>query len=264
MHGAHLAEWQPSHVREPVLWLSRHSLFQPNKPIRGGVPICFPWFGAHPTNARAAAHGFARLRDWTLVHADESADGTVTLTLSLSGDETMSADWPHRFRATHRIAIGSRLTMSLKIEHLQPSSRPFRFEAALHTYFAVEEVGRVAITGLNDAEYLDKVERFARKRQGPGPIAFAAETDRVYQANTAACVIDDPGYGRRIIVGKSGSNSTVIWNPWIAKARAMADFGDHEWREMVCVETANVGSDAIHLEAGRAHTMTAEISVERA
>ena len=149
--------------------------------------------------------------------------------------------------------------MTLEVENRDIG--PFRFEEALHTYFAVRDVERVSVDGLQTTDYLDKVAAFARKPQGDAPIRFAGETDRVYLDTDAPCVIHDSG-SRRIVITKSGSNTTVVWNPWVEKARAVPDLGDDEWREMVCVETANVGDAAIQLAPGATHTMTAEISIE--
>ena len=257
--GAHVARWRPAHADAPVLFVSRESAFAPGRPIRGGVPICFPWFGPHPADPAAPAHGFARTADWALVAADEAADGSVSLALVLEADAGRVPAWPHAFRITHHVTIGSRLTMALTVENR--GSEPFAFEAALHTYLAVADVQRVTVAGLDGTVYLDKVRGFARTVQDGPLIRFSGETDRIYLDTAAACTVDDPGLGRRTRVSKSGSQTTVVWNPWIDRARALPDLGDGEWREMVCVETANAGSAAIRLAPGGAHRMSAEISV---
>ena len=258
-HGAHLARWQPSHAAAPVLWLSGRSYWQHDKPIRGGVPICFPWFGPHPEDATAPAHGFARILPWTLCEASESGDGSVTLAFELESDNS-SPVWPHHFHADMRFIIGATLQMQLSVHNVD--SVPFSFEEALHTYFTVSDVSAVSISGLEPTAYLDKVGgRTARGAEGR-PIQFRGETDRVYDGTAAACSIDDPGLNRRIVVAKDGSRSTIVWNPWIAKAQAMPDFGDDEWRGMVCVESANVGDAAITLEPGDHHRMAVTVTVE--
>ncbi len=256
--GAHLTAWRPEGA-EPVLWVSRQSQYQPGRPIRGGVPICFPWFAAHPGDAAAPMHGFARIRPWSLIAADDR-DGTVHLAFSLADDEvSRRTPWPHAFRAEFRVAFGDRLAMALDIANTGRS--PVSFEAALHTYLAVRDIRAVEVTGLAGSEYLDKTDGLARKRQGSAPLRFDAETDRVYLDTEAACVVHDAGMRRRIEVAKTGSRSTVVWNPWIAKAAAMPDFGDDEWTGMVCIETANVGQSAVRLEPDSHHTMTAVIAV---
>jgi glucose-6-phosphate 1-epimerase len=257
LHGAHVTAWQPAGA-SPVLWVSRDSLFEPDKPIRGGVPICFPWFAAHPTDASAPMHGFARLADWRLAEASASR-GAVHLSFVLTADEQSSPSWPHRFRAEFRVGFGATLDMALDVSN--PGPDPLTYEAALHTYFAVGDIRKASVTGLGGVEYLDKVEGFARKRQDAAPLVFAGETDRIYLDTEATVVIHDPVLKRRVEVGKSGSQSTIVWNPWIARARALADFGDDQWIEMLCIETANVRERAVTLEPGSHHSMRAAVGL---
>ena len=257
LHGAHVTGWQPA-GHEPVIWMSGSSQWHPAKPIRGGVPICFPWFGPHATDTAAPAHGFARLLDWALVEAHDDEAGATHLALQLAPPAPPPAAWPHAFAATYRITVGTSLSLSLEVANA--GSGEFTFEEALHTYFAVRDVRQVDISGLAGTEYLDKVGGTARRSQGPEPIRFTAETDRVYLDTQAACTIHDPGLGRAIVVDKRGSDATVVWNPWVAKARAMPDFGDDEWPGMVCVETANANVHAIMLAPGARHTMTATLA----
>jgi D-hexose-6-phosphate mutarotase len=259
-HGAHLAQWTPAGARAPLLWLSPRSYFRDDKAIRGGVPICFPWFGAHRSDPAAPAHGFARMIDWTLVGAHEASDGTVRLTLVRDVVRDDSPLWPYHCRVTYRLSVGATLVMALEVENR--GDRPFAFEEALHSYFSVSDIERVSIAGLEQTEYLDKVEDFARKRQPDGPIRFAGETDRVYLETTATCRIVDPAWSRTILVAKSGSRTTVVWNPWAERAKTFADFAGDDWRRMVCVETANAREAAIRLEPGASHTMQAEVSLE--
>jgi glucose-6-phosphate 1-epimerase len=257
--GAHVTAWHPLAAREPVLWMSAHAVLEPGKPIRGGVPVCFPWFGPHPADAKAPAHGFARVRDWRLVDAQEDATGAVTLVMELAG-AGLSPLWPHRFRMRHRITIGPVLRLDLEVRN--DGDETFTFEEALHSYFAVGDIHQASIEGLEGAEYVDKVGGPARRRQGHERIRFAGETDRVYLDTRATCIVHDEARRRRLSISKTGSEATVVWNPWIAKAHAMADFGDDEWPGMVCVETCNVGNRARPLAPGESHTMTATIAVQ--
>jgi D-hexose-6-phosphate mutarotase len=258
LHGAHVTAWQPA-GHPPVLWMSGQSLWNAAKPIRGGVPICFPWFGPHASDAAAPSHGFARLRDWTLVEARDGELGETHLAFELTPEASRPAAWPHAFAATYRVSVGRSLILSLEVHN--PGPEPFTFEEALHTYFAVQDVRAVEIRGLENAEYLDKVGGTTTRNQGPDPIQVTAETDRVYLNSQAMCTIHDPGLDRWIEVRKSGSEATVVWNPWVAKARAMPDFGDDEWPEMVCVETGNVNVHAVTLAPGGRHVMNAMIDV---
>ena len=132
----------------------------------------------------------------------------------------------------------------------------------MHTYFAVSDIHQCSVTGLEDARYDSTVEGVTQKSQGEKPLQFTAETDRLYLNTPATCVIHDPGWQRRIVVAKSGSDSTVVWNPWIAKAKAMPDFGDDEWPGMLCIETVNARSNAVTLAPGQTHAMRATLHVE--
>ena len=245
-HGAHVALFQPQGAR-PVLFMSQRSQFAAGKPIRGGVPIIFPWFGPHPTDATAPAHGIARLRDWQLLSTALRADGVVELVFAL-------APCLH-----YRVAIGRQLELSLAVHN--PGATPLQFEEALHTYFAVSDIRHCTVTGLEDARYDSQVEQVTGQAQGPAPLAFTAETDRLYPNTRTTCVIHDPGWQRRITVAKSGSDTTVVWNPWIAKAKAMPDFGDDEWPGMLCIETVNARANAVTLPPGQTHTLRAVIQV---
>ena len=257
LHGAHVTAWQPI-GHEPVLWMSRASQWSGTTPIRGGVPICFPWFGPHPTDTAAPAHGFARLLDWTLVEARDVA-GATQLVLELTSAAPPAHAQPYAFTATYRVTVGSSLTLSLEV--LNTGTDEFPFEEALHTYFAVQDVHGARISGLEGTDYLDKVGGTTKRNQGADPIRFTGETDRVYLNTQAVCTIHDPGLRRRILVGKHGSDATVVWNPWVAKAKAMPDFADDEWPGMVCVETANANVHRVTLAPGGRHTMTATIDV---
>ncbi len=248
LHGAHASRWQPAGER-PVLWMSERSDFAPGKPIRGGVPICFPWFGAKADDPAAPGHGLARLRAWTL---EETAadDESVTLTLALTLDP---------FALRYRVRFGRELSLSLSVRNAGAAAASF--EAALHTYFAVSDIHRVRVLGLEGADYLDQLADRRRVPATGRPIEFTGETDRIYLDEGGAVTIEDAGWDRRIRVGKRGSGSTVVWNPWTAKAARMPDFGDEEWPGMLCIETANVGDRAVTLEPGQAHEMEASIRV---
>ena len=251
LYGAHITAWQPAGY-EPVLWMSKASAFELGRPIRGGVPICFPWFGAHPSDSAAPAHGKARITSWELVNAEQPLDGGIALEL-----ETTVEPFRLRFRVEFSVALKMSLTVSLPAEY----SALALFEEALHTYLTVGDIHQVWIEGLETAPYLDKAGGVCERSAAGTPIRFESETDRVYQNTTAPCVLHDPILKRTVTVSKTGSESTVVWNPWIDKAARMPDFGNDEWTGMLCIETANAGAHAVSLEPGQSHTMTAVIAV---
>lgn len=262
IQGAHVIDWR-THGARPVLFLSERSQFRTGKAIRGGVPLCFPWFGPKADDPAAPQHGFARTRDWSLARADIALDGGVKLEFTLASDASSRTTWPHEFSARFSVKAGRELTLALAVQNTSGSS--LTFGAALHTYLAVSDVRQIAIHGLEHTDYLDKAGGHSvRRREGAEPITFSGETDRVYLDTTATCIVDDPGWTRRIHVAKTGSRSTVIWNPWIDKARGMADLGEEAWPGFVCVETCNAGDDTVTLAPGATHTLAAEIRVEPA
>jgi glucose-6-phosphate 1-epimerase len=259
LHGAHLTHFQPQGAK-PVLFMSAESQFDPTKPIRGGVPVIFPWFGPRAGAPESPMHGFARIRSWKLESSDVQSDGRVRVVLGLASDpSTLLNLWPNAFGLRMSFWIGRSLEMELEVTNA--ANQPWTFEEALHTYLRVGDAREIAIDGLDDVEYIDKVDALKRKKQPAGALRIAGETDRIYVDTRSTCTIHDPVLGRTITVEKENSTSTVVWNPWIAKARAMPDFGDEEWPGMVCIETANVGAGAIRLDPGQSHRMRARVKV---
>jgi D-hexose-6-phosphate mutarotase len=258
LYGAQVLAFQP-HAGAPLLWVSGHSLYQPGKAIRGGVPVCWPWFGPHPADPSKPAHGFARTAMWNVLAAAGLAGGATQLRLSLVDDDATRDLWPHAFQLRLVVTVGAELRIELIARN--PGGLPFTCGGALHSYFGVSDASAIAIQGLDGCEYIDKADGGQRKLQR-GPVTIDAETDRVYLNTTATCAIEDPGLGRQIIVAKSGSRTTVVWNPWAEKARRLADFGDEEYHGMVCVETANADTDAVTVGPGGEHRLAATISVE--
>ena len=262
LHGAHVSHFQPA-GQAPVLFMSKESRYEAGKAIRGGVPICFPWFGPKKDDPKAPMHGFARDRNWKFQSVERAEDGSVTVVLVLKYSPVTQAIWPPKFSATLSVTLdgsGKKLSLALGVKNLDAAD--FSVEAALHTYIAVADVRQITVAGLENTQYIDKVDNFTRKLQPASPITITGETDRVFLNTTSTCVVNDPAGGRRIVVEKENSNSTVVWNPWIAKAKAMADFGDEEWPGMVCVETANVGDNAVTIKPRHAHVMKAIVRVD--
>ena len=256
--GGHVMAFQPRDEK-PVLWMSEESRFEVGEPIRGGIPICWPWFGAHPTDSTQPNHGFARRMLWRVLGTDACDSGESLLRLGLDADAGTRSFWSHKFQLEVEIVLGRQLGVSLLTRNTGNDS--FTVTAALHSYFNVSDIRNVAVRGLEDCVYIDTVGERTRRTQR-GPITFTGETDRIYLDTTAPCLIEDPGLKRCIRVAKCGSHSTVVWNPWIAKSARMPDFGDSEWPGMLCVETTNAAEDAREIEPGGQHALTAILSVE--
>lgn len=256
-HGAQVCEWTPAGQSSPVVFLSPQAVFARGKAIRGGVPVCFPWFGPHPTDASRPQHGFARTSTWQVEDQAEDKDGVVRIVFRLAADAATRALWEAEFVARLTVTVDTVLQIGLEVEN--SGKEAFTYEAALHAYLGVADVTRVRVHGLEKTHFLDKTDGQREKQNGDAPLVFEGEVDRTFIDTTAACTVDDPVLGRQILLEKIGSATTVVWNPGAAKGLAMADLGD-SWNRFVCVETANAGPNAVSLAPGARHVMTAKIS----
>ena len=252
LHGAHITNFQKKD-EAPVLFLSQLSRFSEGIPIRGGIPIIFPWFGSREGES---AHGFARIQTWDLREVSQASTGEVILRLTLP-DSPSAALFP-KFTADYWVTVGKTLTAHLVIANVS-SGQDFTFENCLHSYFHVGDIAAASITGLKGVDYLDKTENFARKTERAEHIKISQETDRIYLDTAGLTEIHDSKLGRRIRIEKSGSLSTVVWNPWVDKAEQMPDFGGEEFHQMVCVESGNVADDRLTLPAGKSAALKVEI-----
>ncbi len=253
LHGAHITHFQRKD-EPPLLFLSQLSSFKHETPVRGGIPVIFPWFGAREGES---AHGFARIQTWVAQKLSQSPSGEVSVQLSLPYSPS-AALFPE-FSADYVVTVGKTLTAKLTVTN-KSEDRDFTFENCLHTYFHVGDIGAISITGLKGAEYLDKTENFARKTEHVEHAKISRETDRIYLNTAAPVEIHDSKLGRRIRIEKTGSSSTVLWNPWVEKAEAMPDFGGDEYLRMVCVESGNVADNRVTLPAGKSNTLQVEFS----
>jgi len=251
LHGAHVLHYQPA-GEAPVLWQSQKSRFEAGEPIRGGVPICWPWFGAHPTEEHLPGHGLVRHSEWIPKNSSVT-DESTSITLQSPVAEEVGAS------LELVVELGSALTLTLITKNV--SGAPLPLTEALHTYFAVSDISNVSISGLEEQQYIDVLPSDRPTLKQEGAITFSAETDRIYFDTAEECIICDSGLNRRIRVSKTGSRSTVVWNPWVAKAVRMPDFGDDEHPEMVCVETANCGPNGLKIAHGEEHTIQTQIQI---
>jgi glucose-6-phosphate 1-epimerase len=258
LHGAHVTHFQPTGA-QPLLFMSKSSWFEPLKPIRGGVPLVFPWFGARAGRPESPAHGFARIRQWDLESCDLRNDGSVRVALALQSDGASMHQWPLEFNLRLVVIISRSLEITLEVRNA--SSQTMDFEEALHTYLSIGDIRRASVQGLSGIEFVDRPDGAKRKVQPDAPIFFEGETDRLYLNTTSACQVHDPVLNRTIRVEKEGSHATVVWNPWIAKAKAMPDFGDEEWPQMLCIEAANAMDCAVKLSPGATHRLSTRVSI---
>ena len=258
LQGAHLLSWIPKDEDE-VLWLSEVASFKPGKSIRGGIPICWPWFGAHAKNENFPAHGFARTVMWDVVKTEALEDGRTRISFSLNLAD-YSEWWPYPTEVFYQITVGQ--TLELELDTCNKGSQAITIGQALHTYFNVADVSRVMLHGLDGAEYLDKMDGFNRYQQ-QGAVVFNQEVDRVYLDTVNDCVIQDTVLDRNIIIIKCGSHSTVVWNPWQKTADRMGDLGDEGYKRMLCVESSNAAQDVVVIEPGRQHQLWVKYEVQQ-
>lgn len=259
VYGAQVLSYCPFAGRE-VLWVAPMRDFTPGKAIRGGIPICWPWFGPHPRDATMPAHGIARTRPWRVVGSAASAE-RARIVLALDGQSVTPAKHTLPAAAEVEITLGAdTLEVSLTTENRSPA--PLTLSEALHTYLAVSDVAGVRVFGLEKRAFLDQLSGDVRGAENRA-LDVDREIDRIYFDTPDTVTVEDRRFARRIAIAKRGSASTVVWNPWIEKSARLGDMGADGYRRMLCVETANAGKDTVTLAAGGRHRMVAKIGAER-
>jgi glucose-6-phosphate 1-epimerase len=257
LYGAQVTSWKVDGGDE-VLFLSDRSHWEDGRPIRGGIPICFPWFRAKADDPQAPSHGFVRSREWRIESVGETSNGVAEAILSTESDKSSKSWWPFDFRLEYRVSIGN--TLGLELEIKNTGADPLRFEEALHTYFRVSDVERVRVSGLDGLHYLDNRDGNREKTQS-GDLFITQQTDNAYLNANGSVEIVDPVRRRIFRTEKRASASTIVWNPWNDGAATLADFEDKEWRHMLCVEGGNILQSAVSLEPGESQTMAVAISL---
>ncbi|MCP5557933.1 MAG: D-hexose-6-phosphate mutarotase [Verrucomicrobiaceae bacterium] len=257
LNGAHVMEWTPA-GEAPVLYMSPLAELEPGKAIRGGIPVCWPWFGGHPTEPDQPAHGFVRNRMWQVGTVTEDPAG-ITLQFHLSDDELSRSVWPHRFALCLEVKMGAQFSIALQIQNTDET--PWSMTGALHTYLCVQDVTTATVLGLDQVPFVES--RLSPERiQQSGPVVFDREVDRNY-ASADTLTLCDPSGGRSLIVSKTGSQSSVVWNPWIEKSKRLPDLPDDAYPHFVCIEAANAGPDIITLAPGQEHFLSQHLQVLR-
>jgi glucose-6-phosphate 1-epimerase len=247
LHGAQVLSWKPADETE-VLYLSPDAVFKEGKAIRGGIPVCWPWFNAHPADPEMPSHGIARTRFWDLLEARESEHG-VLLKFGMS-----EGIW----HATLTVSAGEELEVVLETRN--PNEIPVLVSGALHSYLAVPDIAQVRVVNLYAAAYLDNTGTPARRIQ-KGDLRFRGEVDSIYDSSSSVLLVDDLS-GRTLMIGKSGSPSTVVWNPWNQKAEALPDLPDEGYRKFCCIEAAIANDKAVIVMPGASHELRTWISIE--
>ncbi len=258
-YSGQVLSYRPKSQNDDLLFVSEKAYYAPGKAIKGGIPVCWPWFGPDPDDRGRPAHGFVRNRQWEVIASESCTDGSTKVVLALADSEDTRDIWPHPFRLSIEITVGDSLKLALQTQNTGSDS--ITISQALHTYFYVGDVAKVQVHGLDGANYLDKTDDFAQKTQ-TGPVTIDAEVDRIYTGVTGELVIDDASLGRTIRIASSGCSTAVIWNPWIELAASMGDLDDADYKRMICVETANAGPETVEIAAGDSYRLEAEYTIE--
>lgn len=268
--GAQILSYQQDD-QPPLIWLGEQAAYKRGQGVRGGVPVCWPWFGNLQRNPQAVqamhrqpdaapAHGLVRSLDWQLQGIDQHADG-VQLEFSYNSTTHPLNDWTHAAELRLSIRLDERLHIQLSSRNL--GDTPLAISQALHSYFAVSDIRHVAVEGLHGCRYIETLEDW-QQRQQDGLLTFSGETDRIYLDTPAQLSILDHAWQRRIQLHSVGSNSAVLWNPWIDKAQRLSQFASDAWQGMLCIEHANVMDDIRVLNAGQQHQLNLSLWAEPA
>ena len=264
LKGAQVLSFAPAGA-DDLLWLSPAARLGGPDPIRGGVPVCWPWFAAHPSDPAGPTHGFARTAMWLPIEAGEGADGPW-VTLALEAPADAGKGWPHQAQARLTVVVGAKLELRLRTHNRGP--QPLVLTQALHAYFKVGDITRTRIDGLSGHVFHDTVAHGPARAISPtlnsqnGAVTFSGEIDRIYLEQRGAISIVDEQLGRQITMTKRGSGSTVVWNPWRDKSDGLGDMGAEGYRGMVCVEAANTIYDALSVPAGGTTELAASYACE--
>ena len=258
-YSGQVLSYRPKDQQHDLLFVSDKAYYEDGKAIKGGIPVCWPWFGPDPDDQGRPAHGFVRNRQWGVTASESLADGSTRVVLSLVDTDETRGIWPHPFKLDIEITVGDSLTVAL-VTH-NTGDKNVTISQALHSYFQVGDISKVKVLGLDGADYLDKVDDAARKTQA-GPITIDGEVDRIYTGVTGEQVIDDESLGRKIHIISRGCSTAVVWNPWSEIAASMGDLGDDDYRKMICVETANAGPETVEIAAGGEYRLEAEYTIE--
>ena len=247
LQGGQLLKFYVKKHQQDLLWCTDETTFQPNKAIRGGIPLCFPWFGAHPTQAQLPSHGIARQNIWQLTEAKTLDAGEQMIVLSLKDSAETRKVWDYAFRVDMQMIFSDQLSVSLHTHNMDV--KPFDYESALHTYYAISDIEKIHIKGLEGISFRDQLANDHVLRQESCSIEINKEIDRVYQDVKGDCIVQD--IERRIEIAAPQCQSAVVWNPWSAKARALGDIQGEGWRKFVCIENGQIKPHTTTLPAGQ-------------
>lgn len=260
VYAGHVLSFQPTDLAEDIMFVSSQAYYQDGKAMKGGVPVCWPWFGPDPESKGRSSHGFVRNRLWQMRDVVSTQSGETKVTMGLRDTEETRKIWDYSFDLAIAITVGSSLTIELITRNT--GDRSFSITQALHTYFKIGDINQVAVLGLENNTYIDKVDNNQQKTQA-GTVTFDGECDRIYLDVPAELIIDDKALKRKIKITATNSNTAIVWNPGADIAKKMADLGDRDYLNFVCVETANAAKEIIQVAADDEYQMSANYAIEK-
>ena len=258
IHAGQVLSFQPAGQSDDLFFLSETAFYAPGKAIKGGVPICWPWFGPDPEGKGRPGHGFVHNRPWNLLGTEVLADGRILVRLGLSDSDETRAIWDHAFELELQATIGSSLDVALITRNKGTTASPL--SQGLHTYLGIGDIEKVQVLGLEGRSYIDNMDGGTEKTQ-QGAVTIKGEVDCLYTGVDGILNVEDRALNRRITITPRGSASAVVWNPWAATAASMGDLGDEDYKVMLCVETNNAGPDTVQVAPGGEHCMAAEYAL---
>jgi glucose-6-phosphate 1-epimerase len=260
-YAGQVLAYRPVGAGEDLLFVSDRAHFAEGKAIKGGIPICWPWFGPDPDGRGRPAHGFVRAWPWTVLATEALADGSTRVQMGIADDKDTRAIWPQYFNLLVEIQVGAALSVALVTRNA--GDRPFRITQGLHTYFKVGDSSQVRVEGLDGRHYIDKAAGAGDAViHQEGAVVFEGEVNRIYEDVPPMLTIVDPSLGRRIRIDSEHSHTAVVWNPWTETARAMDDLDDEDYRRFICVETVNTASEVIEIPPGGTYRLAARYRIE--
>ena len=258
-YAGQVLSFRPTSAKDDLLFVSAKAYRQAGKAIKGGIPICWPWFGSDPNGKGGPGHGMARTSQWQVTGSRQLDNGDIELKLGFAIEPGAYEYWSLPLSLELVVTVGEALSLEMLTSN--DSDAEVQLTQGFHSYFAVGDIAKVGVNGLDGVAYIDKLNESAEEIQS-GRVEISGEADRIYHGRIGELTIDDASLGRRILIQHEGSASAVVWNPWIDTARAMADLDDRDYERFVCVETVNAGPDLVSLPAGEQARISVNYRIE--
>lgn len=260
IYAGQVLSFQPVNEAEDLLFLSPQAVYAESKAIRGGIPVCWPWFGPDPKGLQRPNHGFVRNNYWLVVATETLSDDETKVTLMFKESSKKERTWQKPFTLTLEITVGA--TLNLKLTTHNTGDNVFSITQAFHSYLRVGHIKHVQILGLEGCDYFDKLDQGIQKSQD-GVVTVTEEVDRIYTDVENTLLIVDSALKRRIQITSTSNKTAVVWNPWLKTSKKMADLGNTDYKHFICVEAGNIAFDLIQILPGDQYSLSANFNILR-